>query len=70
MIECLGEDVLTSIPAVITQLLATSNLKDLMELIRLLNQLMAKFKVLNTFMLEIKCQFIHEFFVSTSMNCC
>lgn len=44
MVDCLNVDVLPYATTIINELLATSGIKDLCELIRLINQLMAKFK--------------------------
>jgi hypothetical protein len=57
MIDCLGSNVLQYISAVINQLMINCGLKDMVEFVRLLNQLMAKFKVCTP---PCKTEFVQE----------
>lgn len=45
MVECLGIDVLEFLPPIIDKMVIDCGLKDLLEFIKLLNQLISKFKV-------------------------
>ena len=45
MIDCLGSNVLQYLSSIINQLMINCGLKDMIEFVRLLNQLMSKFKV-------------------------
>jgi len=44
MIDCIGNEVLQFLPPIITQMMTNCGLKDLTEFVRLVNQLMSKFK--------------------------
>lgn len=46
MIACLGAEVLEFVPSVINILIPSCGLKDFVELVRLINQIMSKFKVI------------------------